>query len=649
MADEDTPLREPLVESEPAAPPARRATNAALELGRNCAFLLTFSTAFGVGVQQISYAYFLVHDGGYSIQRAAGIGAQSWLLYSVCQVAALPLIGALSDRAGRKPVLLWGVFIDTLVMTMSCIQDGEWWIGSHALMGCFDASATLCNAIIVDSVDAPRGLGDARAVLSRGLGELFVVGGIGRLLGYGLGALMMSHATLRGAALCAGLVQVPALLFLAARLPETAARGLPASPGKQIGGACRAWCGALPGMLFRSYHTVLLLVSFVLIGISLSGTFGFVLFWGQVKFDFLLDHPWMYPLTVSPLFGCALAYGGANHSPLGLSKTLAALCVLSAVACALVGWRAQKFLAHGVVTSTGYMVASVAFAGLAWGVFPVITAALAQQVPPAEQGHLMGAVVGAWSFGAAIGIQVYVWYLEQVRMHHELDATTRALLYDFACANIWWINFWLLLAGALAALIAGDQPYVAPKVEKKKDEEAGERVVTLQTRGTVYFKGADKQIEVGYSVAYGGKGEATGPATNDKREGKSNALDVIFPGNKGVVSCLLSNLSYTEPPVTLQTRGTVYFIGPTKSLLRDTTTGEEMVGYSVEYGGKGEVAGDATNNKREQQAKAAGKANALDVMFLRNKGVVSCLLTNLSRYPPPFPSPFENDHSTPRK
>ena len=304
MAGEDTPLRgaEPPA---PAAAPARQAANAALELGHNCALLLAFFDGLGTGVQQILFLFFLVDVGGYPIERAAGVAARGWLLYALCQLASAPGLGALADRVGRRPVLLWGALVDALVMSLSYVPNAEWWVASHALMGCFDATAAMCNAVVVDSVvrradddddAAPRGLGDIRAALSRGLGGLFVVGGLGRLFGYGLGYIVMGRFGLAAAMACAGLVQVPALLFLAARLPETAATAGPASSGSvrfgsarfdvchRIGGALAAQCdsSAPPGLLASSPHAGMLLISYLLLGVSLSGTFAFVLYWGEV-------------------------------------------------------------------------------------------------------------------------------------------------------------------------------------------------------------------------------------------------------------------------------------------------------------------------------------------------------------------------------
>lgn len=84
----------------------------------------------------------------------------------------------------------------------------------------------------------------------------------------------------------------------------------------------------------------------------------------------------MYGLAVAPLVGCVLALGGVA-GPLGLAKTLAALCAVSAAASALLT----------VATAEWAVAACGSVAGLAWGVFPLITADLAQRVPREQQGQ----------------------------------------------------------------------------------------------------------------------------------------------------------------------------------------------------------------------------------------------------------------------
>ena len=51
---------------------------------------------------------------------------------------------------------------------------------------------------------------------------------------------------------------------------------------------------------------------------------------------------------------------------------------------------------------------------------------------------------------------MYLVVLETPDMHHQLNAETYAMRYDFLYGHIWWVNCGCLGAAALAALAAGD-------------------------------------------------------------------------------------------------------------------------------------------------------------------------------------------------
>ena len=54
---------------------------------------------------------------------------------------------------------------------------------------------------------------------------------------------------------------------------------------------------------------------------------------------------------------------------------------------------------------------------------------------------------------------------------------------------------------------------------------------------TVFYTGESQTISDGYKLVHGQQGEVTGPAANESAKGKG--VDVLFPGNKGNVSCYL--------------------------------------------------------------------------------------------------------------
>ena len=53
----------------------------------------------------------------------------------------------------------------------------------------------------------------------------------------------------------------------------------------------------------------------------------------------------------------------------------------------------------------------------------------------------------------------------------------------------------------------------------------------------LYFTGSNQTFESGDKLVHGQQGEVAGPATHESVKGK--AVAVLFPGNKGSISCHL--------------------------------------------------------------------------------------------------------------
>ena len=74
----------------------------------------------------------------------------------------------------------------------------------------------------------------------------------------------------------------------------------------------------------------------------------------------------------------------------------------------------------------------------------------------------------------------------------------------------------------------------------------------------VFFTGPSQTFPSGNKVVHGQQGEVKGSATNESVEGKG--VDVLFPGNKGNTSCLLTQVrrlraaSAASPPPAPRTR-----------------------------------------------------------------------------------------------
>jgi len=109
-------------------------------------------------------------------------------IFSVMQFLFAPLWGSLSDRYGRKPILLIGVFGNALSLVLMGFSSSLWMLfGSRALAGIL-SSATLPTAMayIADSTsERDRGAG---------MGYIGAAMGVGMVLGPGIGGWLAGRS-----------------------------------------------------------------------------------------------------------------------------------------------------------------------------------------------------------------------------------------------------------------------------------------------------------------------------------------------------------------------------------------------------------------------------------------------------------------------
>ncbi len=126
---------------------------------------------------------------------AFGVGAGTAALlgacYSAMQFAFMPVWGRLSDRIGRRPVLVGSIFV-TAVMTAALGAALAWsdtilWLfAARALSGAATANLGTASAYIAD-VTAP----EERV---KGMSLIGIAFGLGFLIGPGIGGLLSSYA-----------------------------------------------------------------------------------------------------------------------------------------------------------------------------------------------------------------------------------------------------------------------------------------------------------------------------------------------------------------------------------------------------------------------------------------------------------------------
>lgn len=150
--------------------------------------------------------------------------------YSIAQFLAAPLLGRLSDRYGRRPVLLLALAGSVLSLALTGVAGSlGWLIAARALAGGFGGSIGVAQAYLADAVPEEQRTG-AMARLGMAIGTAFVVG---PALGAALSPWGFQAAAFAAAGLAAA--NLVAAFFL---LPEPErhgqARGRPGAPGTAV-------------------------------------------------------------------------------------------------------------------------------------------------------------------------------------------------------------------------------------------------------------------------------------------------------------------------------------------------------------------------------------------------------------------------------
>ncbi len=148
---------------------------------------------------------------GGDISNAAFVYGFIATAYAVAMFAFSPLMGALSDAWGRKPVLLIaqaGLGIDYLVMA---VAPNLWWLaGARLVAGMLGATMSTANAYMAD-ISSPEERSKNFGMIGAALGIGFIAG---PLLGGMLGAIdirlpFLFAAGLIGANIVFGLISLP--------------------------------------------------------------------------------------------------------------------------------------------------------------------------------------------------------------------------------------------------------------------------------------------------------------------------------------------------------------------------------------------------------------------------------------------------------
>jgi len=320
--------------------------------------------------------------GGGDLSHAAVVGGWLWFLYALTQFFFAPFLGGISDRYGRRPVLLFSLAafgLDYFIMGLAPAMS--WLFVGRAVAGIAGASYVPAYAYLADITPPEK--------RAQNFGMVGAAFGVGFVLGPALGGLLAQFGT-RAPFFFAAAVALLNLAFGYFVLPETLA---PASRRRF------EWKRANPlGTLLqmRKYPAVL-------------GMAGALLLWQ-------IGHQ-VFPATWSFFsmlrFGWSEAMVGASLAFVGVIMAIGQGWLPRVLVPRLGGERNVVLLgfALAVVTYLCY-----AFATEGWMVFVImiawmfsapayacINALMSQQVPANAQGELQGGVGSLGSLSAIIG------------------------------------------------------------------------------------------------------------------------------------------------------------------------------------------------------------------------------------------------------
>ena len=306
-------------------------------------------------------------------------------VWAIVQFACAPTLGALSDRFGRRPLLLLsmtGLGLDYVVMALA--PDLWWLLAGRIVSGVTASSFSVCYAYVTDVTEESR-----RAAAFGRLGAAF---GMGFILGPALGGLL-GGMSVRAPFWAAAALSLGNAAFGLLVLPESLPRGRrapflwrKANPlgalsllrsHPELGGL--AWTHLLSQFAGASIASVYVLYVVGRFGWSLGMVGGSLAFVG---------------VLVAVVQGVLV---GRMTAALGERRTL--LLGMAAGGLSLLGFG---------LASEGWMIFAALLAFGLWGVQgPSALALMSRRVSEAEQGRLQGAVASLTSLADGVGPFVF--------------------------------------------------------------------------------------------------------------------------------------------------------------------------------------------------------------------------------------------------
>ena len=368
-----------------AHPPSRHAITFVL--------ITVFLDMVGFGIIIPVLPHLIEQVGRMSLAEASVIGGWMFFAYSAGQFIFGPLMGNLSDRFGRRPLLLLailGLGLDYLLQALA--PNLAWLFVGRLISGVCGASWLIANAFIADIIPAPD---RARyyGMMGAAFGLGFVLGpAIGGVLGeFGPRVPFYAAAAISGVNLIYGWFVLPETLAPANRRPFNLARANPFGVFK----------------VFQSYHGVLPLCAVLFAFFFCASVYQAIWpYWGMAKFG------WS-----SAIVGLSLAVFGIITAAAqgGLTGPLVKRFGEYRVALLGLVFSAIGAAGYGLSGSLTFVIIMMIIHAPEGFVMPMLQAMMTRAVPENAQGELQGGISAVMNIAALAGTvffsQVFGYFL----------------------------------------------------------------------------------------------------------------------------------------------------------------------------------------------------------------------------------------------
>ena len=347
--------------------------------------------------------------------KAAQIFGLFGATFAVMQFFASPVLGALSDRFGRRPVLLISIFGLGLDYVLMALAPNLWWLFlGRIISGCCAASFSTANAYIAD-VTPPAQRAKAFGLMGSAFGIGFIAG---PLMGGLLAQYLGPHAPFWGAALLALINGLYGLFVLPESLPKDRRAPFRIKNANPLG-----------SLRLYARSTDLLMLA-------------------GVTFLFYLAHQVLqstFVLYTSTRYGWDALLLGVSLAITGVGSII--------VQAFVIGPTVKRFKERGAL----YIGLFCGFLGMAWyatawtGVLywlgapvfalmglvgPGINGLMSRRVSPTEQGRLQGANAGLMALAGMVGpimfTEIFAWSIKPP--HHAPGVAVYVAAGLLACA-----------------------------------------------------------------------------------------------------------------------------------------------------------------------------------------------------------------------